>query len=282
MNQSASSFADDACKPGVDVDVLEHQGFRAREIEQLADDAVAARDAVADALAHWLARFDEEITARVANKQRGLLRIEQLSGELVSATEALKAETNLNAIIDATESTMKNQVEGMLAEFLSKIEALIAKMDAETVDAAGIEMFLTEYEKQLATLDELVKNGLPTIDTVFLDKLSQDSIIPDIDVLEQLLTGSGIRKMLEKLKEGRKDGTGSNNFDAISKEAAALDANQLIQSIQQQLAETTAETGIDTAAYTPEAIARKIDAIAVEIASAETSTEITTSAVTAA
>lgn len=226
--------------------------------------------------------IDEEITARVANKQRGLLRMEQLSSELVSATEALKASTNLNAIINATESTMKNHVDGMLAEFLSKIEALIAKMDAETVDAAGVEMFLTEYEKQLATLDELVKNGLPAIDTVFLDKLSQDGIVPDIDVLEQLLTGSGIRKMLEKLKEGRKDGTGSNNFDAISKEAAALDANQLIQSIQQQLAETTAETGIDTAAYTPEAIARKIDAIAVEIASAETSTEITTSAVTAA
>lgn len=222
--------------------------------------------------------IDEEITAKVANKQRGLLRMEQLSGELVSATEALKAETNLNAIIDATESTMKNQVEGMLAEFLSKVEALIAKVDAETVDAAGVEMFLTEYEKQLATLDELVKNGLPTIDTVFLDKLSQDGIIPDIDVLEQLLTGSGVRGILDELRKSHKDETGNNSFGTINEEAGTLDANKLIQDIQRKLASTTAETGIDTAAYTPEAITQRIDTITEEIAAAEAPMEKTAGA----
>lgn len=212
--------------------------------------------------------IDEEITARVADKQRGLLQITQLCSEITSLIEALGEQANQQSIIEATQSAMRSKVKGILAQYLASIEALTAKAQADQIDTAGLERFVFESEALLNSLADL---RLPEIATVILDGLSEESVVPDIDIIGNIIIHSGIQDQIDRLdNEGETVINRQETAQLISTEAAKLETTSLILGLQEALGKIKLDTGIDTARYTPAAIADRIGTIESQIMAAET------------
>lgn len=219
--------------------------------------------------------IDEEITARVANKQRGLLQITQLCSEIRSLNEALGNKGNQQSIIEATESSMRSKVGGKLAEYLAHIEALTARVQADQINTASLERFTTETEALLASLKDI---RLPEIGTIVLSELSAESILPKIDVINSIIENSGIQTQIDGLnEEGQASGDRHQTAQMISDEAAKLDTTGLIKTIQTELGAINLDTGINTARYTPVSIGERIGEIEAQITAAESTSDATAS-----
>lgn len=221
--------------------------------------------------------IDQEITARVSHIRRGGLEIDRLCGELESVQGALKDDAQRQKVIGATEMRMKGVVDAILAEYLARVEGLMSRIAANQINAAGIERFIDEYEKLLASLENDLLNAVPKVGRVVVDSLQSGNLVAEVDVVQVVLNRSGIHAILDELKAAASNSEQSTSaIDAIKSEVEGLKANDLIKRIQDELNGISPSTGLTMEQYAPGEIQRQIEAI--EASAGTTSTESAESA----
>lgn len=212
--------------------------------------------------------ISEEISANVADKEIGVLEIQKIIKEIESITGTLRDDKNANAIVRAKEVGMENAQQGVLGPRLSAIESLIAQVQARVIDTAGLERYMTESQQVLDWLEAEIDTLVPTIETVMVERLTRDELIPRVDLIAAIMEESGSRAAFDALK---RQVDGDADYAAVEREIAALEekadalnVEESMARIQEALNRITSDSGISTDEYSPEAISRKIDQIARE------------------
>lgn len=208
----------------------------------------------------------EEISANVADKEIGVLEIQKIIKEIESITATLRDAENERAIVHAKRVAMVNAQQTILAPQLSAIEALIAQIQAKVIDTAGLERYLREIENLLSWAEKHQEDFTPVIEQVTLSRFDPQEMLPQVDVLETMLTTTGTSAAFEKLRrqaDQRADYSGvEGELKALEQKAEAIEVEAALLTIQQHLNRITSDSGISTSAYAPEEISLKIDEIA--------------------
>lgn len=235
----------------------------------------------ADILAQTVRQeVDEEITAQVAFKQRGYLEIQRLANELRSVIDTLKDEKNQKAIIDATIATMSNKVRGVLAEQLARIDALLTRVSAQQINAAGLEKFIDEYDQMLGLLESGLADGTPRVSRVVTSAITSSSVSPSVDIVASILDASQHAAVLEKMKDGslllnQKDAERLDEVVRLIRSTASeIAPEDVIQQLRDALSQVRSDNGIDTTRYSPESVSARIARIEHDIAEAERHTVV--------
>lgn len=208
----------------------------------------------------------EEISANVADKEIGVLEIQKIIKEIESITATLRDPKNERAVVHAKTIGMQNTQQTILAPQLSAIEALIAQVQAKVIDTAGLERYMTELESLLDWVESQKKKLTPHLRQVMVHKMSPEAMLPQIDILENMLETTGTNAALNAL---RKQAEREHNYSEIEAEiqaleqrAARFDVEDSLKQIQRALQQISSDSGISTEAYSPESVSHKIDEIA--------------------
>lgn len=212
--------------------------------------------------------ISEEISANVADKEIGVLEIRKIIKEIESITATLRDEGNEQSIVHAKEVAMQNAQASILSPKIAGIDSLMAQVQAKAIDTAGLERYVSECEDLLARLEGDIDQFVPHIDRIMVEKMTAEEVVPNMDIVENMLETSGTNAAFDKLKEQIDQTAEYENMEeeihAIEQKAEDLDVEASIQQIEQAVNAVTSDSGISTEEYTPENISRKIDRIAEE------------------
>ncbi len=209
--------------------------------------------------------IEEEIVAKVSAKQMAFLEIRKIIQEIKAVKETLSNKENRKAIVGARTASMKNLAEGLLATVLARIEALRATVTAKSIDTAGLERYFTEMETLLDDLESQVEEYVPMISTMIVDDVSPDELVPNVDILDQLLDRTGTKAAVDSLKQDaaviNEEELGKVTED-IEKQAEDIDIGEFMGGIKGALDKISADSGVSTDAYQPDKVMERIDQIA--------------------
>ncbi len=209
--------------------------------------------------------IEQEVTARVSGIQRSGLEIDKLCGELESVKGTLQGGDERQSIIDATVKQMESVVEAIMAEYLGKVEALMSRIAAMQIDAAGIERYVTESEGLIMYLENELIEALPKVRQMVVDECKLGGIATSEDLAQSIMERSGIAAILEELIKEPANRSSEDAAGVIGAETASLDASALIARIQERLGTIVPSTGLRMEAYAPAEIEKKIAEITIGI-----------------
>ena len=205
----------------------------------------------------------EEIAAKVADLQLGVLGIERVIREVESITHTLQDPANQDAIVNARKAAIVNTGDGLLREALSLTEGLLARLRAEGVATAGLDAYLRERDAILRGFEEGTQR-LPKVTRFVTDQPGTAQLLPDADVFERLLNESGTAAALAKLRGTVQEG-GTDALEArvaaFERQLAGLDAEAVMTRLTAALAAISSGSGISTEAYSVDRIRAQVDDI---------------------
>ena len=205
----------------------------------------------------------EEIAAKVADLQLGVLGIERVIREVESITHTLQDPANQDAIVNARKAAIVNTGDGILREALSLTEGLLARLRAEGVATAGLDAYLRERDAILRGFEEGTQR-LPKVTRFVTDQPGTAQLLPDADVFERLLNESGTAAALAKLRGTVQEG-GTDALEArvaaFERQLAGLDAEAVMTRLTAALAAISSGSGISTEAYSVDRIRAQVDDI---------------------
>lgn len=208
----------------------------------------------------------EEISANVAHKEIGVLEIQKIIKEIESITATLRDPKNERAVVEAKTIGMQNTQQTILAPQLSAIESLIAQVQAKVIDTAGLERYMTELEGLLDWVEDQKHTLTPHLQQVVVSTMDPKAMLPQIDILENMLETTGTNKALNALRQqadrNYNYGEIEAEIQALESRAARFDVEASLKSIQQALQRISSDSGISTEDYSPESVSHKIDEIA--------------------
>lgn len=216
--------------------------------------------------------IEEEIVAKVSAKQMAFLEIRKIIQEIKAVKDTLSNEDNRKAIVEARTAAMKNLAEGLLATVLARIEALRATVTAKTIDTAGLERYFTEMKDLLDDLEEKAEEYVPMISTMITDGVSPDELVPNVDILDQLLERTGTKAAIDSLKQDAVIDTEAlgRATETIENNAEEIKIGEFMGNIQKALDGINADSGVSTEAYQPDRVMKRIDEIAKDAGVADT------------
>ncbi len=208
----------------------------------------------------------EEISANVADKEIGVLEIQKIIKEIESITATLRDPDNEKAVVHAKTIGMQNAQQTFLAPQLSAIESLIAQVQAKVIDTAGLERYMAELESLLDWVEMHKESLTPHLEQVVVHKMEPSEMLPQLDVLENMLETTGTNRALKALQQQASQDSNyaeiENEIQALEKRAAQFDVEEALRRVEKALQGITSDSGISTEAYSPENVSHKIDEIA--------------------
>jgi len=208
----------------------------------------------------------EEILANVADKEIGVLEVQKIIKEIESITATMRDPENERSIVQAKGVAMQNAQQSILSPQLSNIEALIAQVQARTIDTAGLERYMTEVENLLDWVEREIPNIVPDIDQVVVEKADGESMMPNIDIVERMLESTGTQRAFDALRSQveRQDdySTMEQDLRDLEGKADSIQVEDIIARTQAALDEVTSSSGISTEAYSTDNVRKKINEIA--------------------
>ena len=209
--------------------------------------------------------IQEEVTASVADKQLGALKIEKIIKEIEAITANLQRDETADSITVAKEAAMQNAAEGLRIATLSRIESIKATLDAKTVDTTAIELYVSELDRLLAALEESVDGLVPSIRTMVVTELSEKTVVPQVDVLDLYLKRTGTAEVLESLAariHSTDPDAMTGEIEVLEKQIESIRIEDDISRIQKELDAVTATSGATHERYSPESVRKLIEQIA--------------------
>lgn len=207
--------------------------------------------------------LSEEVAAKVADLQLGVLGIERVIREVEAITHTLQDAANKDAIVHARKAAIVNTGDGILREALSLTEGLLARLRAEGVATAGLDAYLRERDDILRGL-EAGSARLPKLRRFVTDQPGTAQFLPDADLLERLLSESGTAAALAKLRGTVQEG-GTDALEArvaeFERQLAGLDAEAIMTRLTGALGAIPSGSGISTEAYSVDRIRAHVDDI---------------------
>lgn len=211
--------------------------------------------------------ISEEILANVADKEIGVLAVQKIIKEIASMTTTLRDSKNAAAVAQAKRAAMENIRQTILEPELAAIESLIAQVQAKVIDTAGLERYMSEVSSLLDWVEREQADLVPQIEQVMLSHYEHEALLPDLDVLGHLLESTGTERAFASLRDQAESGEHASveaDIQALEAQAASLQLDDAAQRIEAALGRITSDSGISTAAYSPEAVEQRIDEIARE------------------
>lgn len=209
--------------------------------------------------------IQEEVTASVADKQLGALKIEKIIKEIEAITANLQRDETADSITSAKEAAMQNAAEGLRISTLSRIESIKATLEAKTVDTTSIELYVSELDRVLKALEEQVSSLVPVIRTMVVTELSEKTVVPQVDVLDLYLKKTGTLEVLNNLA-ARVHGSDSESLagelQVIEKQIESIRIEDDLARIQTELDAVTSTSGASHERYSPESVRKLIEQIA--------------------
>lgn len=210
--------------------------------------------------------IDEEITASVAKKRIGALEIQKIIQEIEAVTATLRDKENQTSIVEAREAAMRNIAEGLLASVEAELDSFLARIRAKEIDTAGLDRYLTELETLYTNLEEHIAEFVPQVQGVVTDRFDQDQVLPEIDVVGELLTRTGTKEALDKLKQQLNTSAADKQLEqdiaGIEQALEKVDVESSMATILRELDKVSSDSGVSTARYSPDNVSRLIDEIA--------------------
>lgn len=208
----------------------------------------------------------EEISANVAHKEIGVLEIQKIIKEIESITATLRDPKNERAVVEAKTIGMQNTQQTILAPQLSAIESLIAQVQAKVIDTAGLERYMTEIESLLDWVETQKHTLTPHLQQVVVSTMDPKAMLPQIDILENMLETTGTHKSLNALRQQADRDYNYSEIEAeiqdLESRASRFDVEASLKRIQDALQLISSDSGISTEVYSPESVSYKIDEIA--------------------
>jgi len=209
--------------------------------------------------------IQEEVMASVADKQLGVLKIEKIIKEIEAITTNLQRDETAEAIITAKEAAMKNAAEGIRVATLSRIEAVQAQLQARAVDTTAIELYVSELDRILSTLESDVGGLVPIIKTMIVPELSERTVVPQVDVLDLYLKRTGTDEVLDKLAAQLHKSDPETMVEELNKiegQIQSISIENDLKRIQVELDAVTSISGASHERYLPDSVRRLIEEIA--------------------
>ncbi len=221
--------------------------------------------------------FDTELESRTKQQELVVIDIARLRLEMRSIIEILQDEEQRKLVIVGKEKSLENIANSVLTEFLTEIEAQMAQLDALSVNAAGLEAFLSETDLIYRELETNIGRYFPAIGTVLCERAGLASMLPTNKALEALLESTGTAALLAKLEQA---GTNTSELaerltlvDKIVEGNSHGDATQvdpmarvsaLVEKISQDIARIPDDPGVSIAGYSPADVEDRLNAIAAQ------------------
>jgi hypothetical protein len=209
--------------------------------------------------------IQEEVTASVADKQLGALKIEKIIKEIEAITANLQRDETADSITVAKEAAMQNAAEGLRISTLSRIESIKATLEAKTVDTTSIELYVSELDRVLDALEDNVGSLVPVIRNMVVTELSEKTMVPQMDILDLYLNRTGTIAVLESLA-ARMHGSDSEalagELQVIEKQIESIRIEDDLARIQTELDAVTSTSGASHERYSPESVRKLIEQIA--------------------
>jgi len=209
--------------------------------------------------------IQEEVTASVADKKLGVLKIEKIIKEIEAITANLQRDETAEAIVTAKEAAMRNAAEGNRIATLSRIESVKAMLEAKTVDTTAIELYVSELDRILSSLEKQVDSLVPEIKSFVVKELSDQTLVPQVDILDLYLKRTGTIEVLDKLGAQ----VHKTDSEAIGEELKQLESQiesisieDDLKRIQTELDEVSSASGASHERYSPESVKKLIEQIA--------------------
>lgn len=212
--------------------------------------------------------WDEDIQSAVAGKKVGALEIKRLIDEMASLMRTMVDEDNIQNIFDQKSEAIGNIMEGHIGSILTAIETLQNKVTSKTVDMTGLELYVTELEAFIGSLDsdDSITALVPQIDGVWVSEMDEASLLPSVDAVDKMLKTTGMKSALDKLKGGLDAGDGKEqDFEAIQKEvdgihedAEKIGIEEVLADLQKKMDSVTGDAGIDISSFKWEKVKERI------------------------
>lgn len=208
--------------------------------------------------------LSEEIAAKVADLQLGVLGIERVIREVESITHTLQDPANKDAIVHARKAAIVNTGDGILREALSLTEGLLARLRAEGVATAGLDAYLSERDSILRYWEESGGRSLPKVERFVTDRPGLEQLLPDTDLLESLLVESGSAAALAKLRGTAQQESAEvleRRVEDFERQLTLLDTDAIMARLTAALGAIGSGSGLSTEAYSVERIRQQVDDI---------------------
>lgn len=219
--------------------------------------------------------FDTELESRTKQQELVVIDIARLRLEMRSIIEILQDEEQRKLVIVGKEKSLENIANSVLTEFLTEIEAQMAQLDALSVNAAGLEAFLSETDRIYKELEADIGHYFPSIGTVLCERAGVASMLPTSEALDALMQSTGTAELLAKLEAA---GTNTSELatrltlvDKIVEGTSHGDATQvdpmarvsaLVEKITQDIGRIPDDPGVSIAGYSQVDVEERLNAIA--------------------
>ncbi len=210
--------------------------------------------------------IDEEIQARVAKLKLAVGETDRVLREIKSMMETLEDPQNKEAIMEARETAIENAAQEEIASAMSLIESLQAQIRAQEMSTIGaIERFNSEWEQILDELEEQLEEYVPDVRSVVIDGVNED-IIPEVDVVERVLTDTGTLDQLEELLDSEIDGAFDEEemasiIQEIESKAEEVNVDEIMGRLERALQEISSESEISTDRFSLENVETRLHEI---------------------
>ena len=209
--------------------------------------------------------IDEEIQTKVAELKLAVRETDQVLREIKSMRQTLNDDDNKQAIMDARETAIENAAQEEIAPAISLIESLQAQIRAKEMSTIGaIERFNSEWEEILGELEENLPEYVPDVESVVVNGVNED-LIPDEDIVEQVLENTGTLQQLENLVEEAGDSYTEEEIENIIQEIEAkaekVDVEKIMSDLQNTLENISSESEISTERFSMENVETELEAI---------------------
>jgi hypothetical protein len=216
--------------------------------------------------------WDEDIQSAVAGKKIGALEIKKIIDEMQALVNSMMEEENIKKIFEQKFGAIANIMEGHIGSILAKIESLQQKITSKSVDMTGLELYVSEFEQLIASLDtgDKIKALVPTINEVYVSNMSQESLLPSVNAVEVMLETTGLRTVFDKFKSGIGGTTESSQentwkvtqeLEELAKAAEEIEIESVLGELQKKLDKISGHAGIDIGRFKWSKVKERIAAI---------------------